>query len=618
MKQIKRISVLLAALMILIQLFFSSVAFAKDDLIDELKEMSTEIINWKKSEFKVSSDDNLLKNQFLENAGLSSGDWFPLGIGRLGVEDDYDAYLAMIDENITKRYKSKAKLDRVKATEWHRVALAVLATGGDPTQIGLDESIDLIADGTYNRSKEMDIGAQGTNGLSWGLLALDSMRYKVPKDAADSREDLIERILVAQLEDGGFSLKLPPSEVDITAMVLQALAPYYNSEKVYTYTREIDNKKREVRVRDVVDEALKLLSNKELDSTESIVQVIVALTALQIDPLSKEFGKDDQTLFDMLKEYQLEDGGFIHSESDDEENLTANPDESNSMASEQALYGLTAMLRYYTGSRSLYDFRPENSSEIAAQIRNVESEIDRALKQQDMKILETVYDHYLKIPAEERSYVSNYAELSDALTTANIELEIDDLNETMEINTSGNGSVTELLTESNNQSKEMLFTKADAKRTSELIKETSTQFKVEVIKLLDVLNNAQNKTEFENELVLLKNEKRSIEDLEAEIDALNKLIMTELYPFEKITARDEAVVKQITNTYNELPEYDQTQIQNYEDVKKAETQIQNLKRAKYIKIIGFSLVILLSGYLFYRAKKRKKEKLRQKMLEDNE
>ena len=232
-RQIKRVSLMIMTLVLLIEFSFVPLSLAEENIISELEEMSTEIINWKKSESEISSDDNLLNNQFLEHAGSSSGDWFPIGLGRLGYEDDYDAYLAVINDVIAKRYDEEHKLDRIKATEWHRISLAVLALGGDPTAIS-EGSIDLIADGTYNRSKVMDLGKQGINGLTWGLLTLDSMRYKVPKNAADSREDIIKRILEAQLDDGGFSLKSPPSNADITGMTLQALAPYYNSEKVYT------------------------------------------------------------------------------------------------------------------------------------------------------------------------------------------------------------------------------------------------------------------------------------------------------------------------------------------------------------------------------------------------
>jgi len=617
LKKIQKVSLLIMAIFLLTDLLFFSTAYAKEEIIEELEEMSSEIINWKKSESGTSFDNNLLNDNFLKNTGSSSTDWYTFGVGRLGIEDDYDAYLAIINETVAERYKDKFKLDKIKATEWHRISLAILAVGGDPTVIGSDKSIDLIADGTYNRSKEMDIGKQGINGLTWGLLTLDSMRYKVPKDAKDSREDIIKRILAAQLKDGGFSLKVPPSDTDITGMTLQALAPYYHSEKVYTYTREIDGKKREVRVRDVVDEALALLASKELDNTESIVQVIVALTALQIDPLSKEFTQDNQTLFDKLKAFQLEDGGFIHSDTYDEDNPTSIPNESNSMASEQALYGLTSMLRYYNGTRSLYDFREEISIELQAQIRNVESEIDQVVTDQpDEKGLENVYKNYLKIPAEERSYVSNYAKLSDVLKKKDFKIENDDLSDAMEINSSGNGTITHLVSGEGKQTKQALFTELDAKRVEELRQENSTENEMEVIKLISILNTAKNKADFKHELSLLEKKKIEIDGLKKEIESLNQLIMKEMYPFESISETDKATVTQIKEKYNQLTEYDQSKIQNYEDVEKADTQINNLKRAKLLKIISISIVGILISYLIYRRKKRQQEKLKQNMLDE--
>ncbi len=616
-RQIKRVSLIIMTLVLLIEFSFVPISLAEENIISELEEMSTEIINWKKSESEISSDDNLLNNQFLENAGSSSGDWFPIGIGRLGYEDDYDAYLAVINDVIAKRYDEEHKLDRIKATEWHRISLAVLALGGDPTAIS-DGSIDLIADGTYNRSKVMDLGKQGINGLTWGLLTLDSMRYKVPKNAADSREDIIKRILEAQLEDGGFSLKSPPSNADITGMTLQALAPYYNSEKVYTYIREIDDKKREVRVRDVVDEALEYLTSVELDNPESTVQVIVALTALQIDPLSEEFIRDDQTLFDILKEFKRDDGGFVHSYSYDPDNPTSKPNESNSMASEQALYGLTSMLRYYSDSRTLYDFREEMSLELKNKIKKVESEIEKTVTEQPKKEdLKKVYENYLDIPAEERSYVSNYAKLSDALTEKNIKKEPEELSDFMDINSSGKGTIIDLVSGSNEKTKQTKFTEADVKRTEELMKETSTEYEVEVIKLINLLKTAENKADYENELTLLEEKQTEIEALKKEIEKINQLIMKELYPFEAITEEDEATVKQIIKRYDQLAEYDQTKVQNYEDVEKADTQIKNLKRAKIMKIIFVGIVIILIAYLIYRRKKRKQEKSKQNFLDED-
>ena len=183
---------------------------------------------------------NLISNEILANAGTEVSDWYVFAIGRLGIQDDTQAYLEMVKQNITKRYKSEGKLDQTKATEWHRIALAVLSVGGDPTQIGTDSDrypIDLVADGVYYRGRTKPLSEQGLNGLIWGLIVLDSMRYKTPADALDTRETIIPEILAQQLKDGGFSLDGEQTDPDMTAMTIQALAPYYNSEQLYICQR---------------------------------------------------------------------------------------------------------------------------------------------------------------------------------------------------------------------------------------------------------------------------------------------------------------------------------------------------------------------------------------------
>ena len=67
------------------------------------------------------------------------------------------------------------------------------------------ETINLVADGVYDRGKTEDLGAQGINGLTWGLLLLDSRGYSVPAGAADTRETILTRILSAQSAERGFA-----------------------------------------------------------------------------------------------------------------------------------------------------------------------------------------------------------------------------------------------------------------------------------------------------------------------------------------------------------------------------------------------------------------------------
>lgn len=127
--------------------------------------------------------------------------------------------------------------------------------------------------------------------------------YSVPADAKYPRETFITEILKMQLTDGvngnayggwvlgGYG---STSDVDITAMALQALAPYYNDDTVYTYTNENSKTVVSKTVRQCVDEALDRLGTMmnssggftswNTNNVESISQVMVALCALGIDP----------------------------------------------------------------------------------------------------------------------------------------------------------------------------------------------------------------------------------------------------------------------------------------------------------------------------------------------
>src|SRR5699024_10784845 len=103
--------------------------------MDKLEQYITNIIEWRKSRIDYEGT-NLLNNKFLEQAGDTTVDWYVFGLGRTGMLDDYEAYLAVIEDTVIKRYETAEKLSLSKATEWHRIALAMLAAGGDPTTLG--------------------------------------------------------------------------------------------------------------------------------------------------------------------------------------------------------------------------------------------------------------------------------------------------------------------------------------------------------------------------------------------------------------------------------------------------------------------------------------------------
>lgn len=287
--------------------------------------------------------NNLLSNNESFPAGTSVCDWTAMAFSMLGVDEDYEAYLSSLESYVTEHYKADGYLHRSKSTEWHRIALTVMALGGNPESFGDDANgnpINLIADGTYNFGGD-DIGAQGNNAYIYALITLDAKNFSVPENARYTREYLISSLLANQEEDGGFGIMKGASDIDITAMALQSLAPY---------TADAD-------VSAAVDKALDMLSaaqnedgtftNWQSTSSESCAQVIIALCALGLDPKTDErFVKNEASVFDALMSFRLSDGSFSHSLDDKE---------SDAIATEQAILALCSMIKAREGKR-LYDF----------------------------------------------------------------------------------------------------------------------------------------------------------------------------------------------------------------------------------------------------------------------
>ena len=172
-----------------------------------------------------------------------------------------------------------------------------------------------------------------------------------------------QELLKAQESDGGFSLSAGSGQmdVDITAMALTALAPYYeeNSE-----------------AKAAADLALSWISEHQesdggfcssmdtgTESSESCAQVLTALCSLGIDPQSdSRFIKNGNTVLDNLMSFRQEDGGFVHAYVYDASNPASIPDESDFLAGGQAAYALTAFCRYKNNMKNLFNLRPEKAT----------------------------------------------------------------------------------------------------------------------------------------------------------------------------------------------------------------------------------------------------------------
>lgn len=582
--------------------------------------VALEIIDWKKSNVGSTSDGVLINDTFLTHAGTTPGDWFPIGLGRLGIKDNQEGYLAVVDDNVQKRYQTDAKLDKAKATEWHRIALAVLASGGNPRRMGANGDIDLIADGTYNRVDAKGngiLGRQGINGFIWGLIALDSMQYEVPQDAFYSRDDMVLNLLKLQHDDGWWSmlpLVLNSYDVDVTGMAIQALVPYYNSEKQYDL---LGNQTKMVTVRQAVDKAVAWLSTVQnqdgsftswgAPNVESCVQVAVALCSLGVDIFTDtRFIKDGNTIFDSIMSFQNADGGFIHAKVYDPENPSALPDQSNTMASEQALYGMAAIYRYQTNQRRLYDFRPEQSPALKEQIAQVETQIELLDESTSTLELQGVYNAYWAIPSLERSYVNNYAKLSQLLNKAGIAY----YEEVMDFNSGDAGVITPM----------EIFTDADINATNSLPTVLTTEHRAEVLRLFSKISNCFDFEGKQDYYIKLEKAKNAIDELQAQIDLLKADIKQHLYPFDSISLSDKKVVQDIYNRYMALSPYDQAQLEasDVEGLLKCKTQVENLQTALIISGVCVAVAGVATAIVIANVRKRKKEKASKLMQESDE
>ncbi len=413
----------------------------KTELSATLSEYIKASANSAKTHAGLSASDRLFSSEgYLQGASSTATDWLVLALGRYGyyndngdyvylIDEGYDEYLSAMKSYIENTYAQNGGiLHRVKATEWHRAVVTIAALGGDVTNFGVynDKPIDLIADGSYNNSSP---GKQGINGWIWGLIALDTGFYDVPADAKYSREQFITEILSRQLTDGvngneyggwvlsGYGAN---SDVDITAMAIQALAPYYTDDTVYTYTNVGSKKEVSKTVREAVDEALEVLSAKMdengtfaswgTNNVEGVSQVLVALCSLGIDPAKDErFITDSgKTILDGVLKFRLSDGGFCHDIGGGW----------NSMANDQATYALVSYWRFENGMRALYDMRGEFTENDREAIEKAVEAIDAVPEPADKNYKASIKEALAKFRAVEKSerrYVGNYSKLAQAV-----------------------------------------------------------------------------------------------------------------------------------------------------------------------------------------------------------
>ena len=246
----------------------SSVLDTKNDILSyELQKSDKESVQeWIDSVFPTSFE------------GVS--EWYVLGLSQTG-DYDFSAYARALVQYVNEK-------EITNPVTKQKYALALLASGysSDFVQKTADECV-------------------GKLGIMSYVYALHLAENGFAPRNMDSKA-IVGKLLEKELEGGGFPVTGSIFDVDVTAMVLQALESFQNEENVSP----------------VIERALTRLSeaqtenggfiNYGVENAESAAQIIIMMAALDIELTDNRFVKNGNTVLDALLSFQCENGGFAH------------------------------------------------------------------------------------------------------------------------------------------------------------------------------------------------------------------------------------------------------------------------------------------------------------------
>ncbi|MCU4968031.1 DUF4430 domain-containing protein [Bacillus toyonensis] len=265
--------------------------------------------------------------------GIES-DWVALGLSRSGKNVPIEAqlnYVKAVTEKVEKR------INRFSATDLARTIIMMNAMSADPKKVGGHNLVQKL----YESDK-----VNSVTGYTFALLAFDTNKYEIPVEAKWNRVALVDAILNTQHTDGGWTYtssgsKDSASSVDVTGMVLSALAPYQDRSDVkpavqkavaYLYTEQLKNGG---------------FSADGQENSNSTAQAIIGLSLVK-DVDQNRLHKAVQSLLS----YQLPNGEFKWLPSDQN---------GNGMAKEQALL---ALVQFKEIGKSIYDWSNVGDDEV--------------------------------------------------------------------------------------------------------------------------------------------------------------------------------------------------------------------------------------------------------------
>ena len=269
-----------------------------------------------------------------EDGGISYGfEWYMISMLRAGKAIDED----ILDEYYESVATEVSNWDSdVKPTDVEKTALALVLMDKDTTNIGGVNLAEFI----YNSDRL----SEGANELAYALIALDAANLEIPDTALWNREKIVEELLKFQANDGGFGLNdNTTSDVDMTAICLQALAPYKETE---TVNKAID--KAFIYLKDSVSD-----DYNYSDNVNSTAQVLLAVATFKIDVTDSDNGFGDETdnIIIALEAYRNTEGnGYLY------ENHI------NAMATVQVMQAYDAYRKADKEGITYWDFATEGAS----------------------------------------------------------------------------------------------------------------------------------------------------------------------------------------------------------------------------------------------------------------
>ena len=238
-------------------------------------------------------------------ANINAGDW-------------YDRYLSNIGAALSQGNALNSW------TDYARVTLALTALGVDASDFGGRNLLTPIS--TFVAAANRPAHSAGINADIFALIALNSRPY------TGDQMQFVNAILAAQDSSGGWDGWGWGADIDTTAMAIQALAPYYNSDSAVTAA---------------VTNALNWFPMQFINGPEEYAQIIVALTALGYDP--------GEYITELLAFYDHATGGFRSAAWYWDGMMGGG--EVNEMSTEQAAFALSAYSRFVSGLSPIHDMR---------------------------------------------------------------------------------------------------------------------------------------------------------------------------------------------------------------------------------------------------------------------